>query len=68
MYNSDDLQQTNVNSVPVMARLALPGGAGLVWDTYVQSKINSNLASNGGVIHNENAIKVRTRLTVHASF
>nr|NIM51295.1 hypothetical protein [Gemmatimonadales bacterium] len=67
-YNSDDLQQTNVNSVPLFFRLRLPGGANLVWDTYLQKKIDDNLASNGGVIHDENAIKVRTRVTLQANF
>lgn len=67
-YNSDDLQQTNVNTVPIVARLRLPGGAGLTWDSYIQSKIDNNLASNGGIIHDENATKLRTRLTIQASF
>lgn len=67
-YNSDDLQQTNVSTIPVWVRVQLPGGARLVWDTYVQSKLNNALASNGGFIHAENATKVRTRLTVQANF
>ncbi len=67
-YNSDDLQQTNVNSVPLFFRLRLPGGANLVWDTYLQKKIDEDLASNGGVIHDENAIKLRTRVTLQANF
>jgi hypothetical protein len=67
-YNSDNLQQTNVNSVPVWLRLALPGGAGVVWDTYLQKKIDTNLPSPGGIVHGENATKLRTRVTLHASF
>lgn len=67
-YNSDDLQQTNVSTVPVWIRVQLPGGARLVWDTYFQSKLNEALASNGGFIHSENAGKVRTRLTIQANF
>lgn len=67
-FNSDDVQQTNVNTVPIWIRIQLPGGARLVWDTYFQSKVNVDLASNGGLIHPENATKVRTRLTIQANF
>jgi hypothetical protein len=67
-FNSDDLQQTNVRTVPVWVRLRLPGGVDLVWDTYVQSKINVALPSPGGLVHGENAKKVRTRLTLQAMF
>ncbi len=68
VYNSDNLQQTNVNSVPVWFRLLLPGKASVVWDTYFQSKIDTNLPSIGGIVHDENATKVRTRITLHANF
>ena len=68
VYNSDNLQQTNVNSVPIWFRLLLPGKASVVWDTYFQSKINTDLASSGGIVHDENATKVRTRITLHANF
>lgn len=67
-FNSDDLQQTNVNTVPFWVRLMLPEGAGVVWDTYVQRKVNVNLASSGGVVHPENATKVRTRLSLEVDF
>lgn len=67
-YNSDDLQQTNVNSIPIELQLRFPGGVKLVWDTYIQKKIDTDLASNGGVVHAENATKVRTRLSVLGSF
>ncbi len=67
-FNSDDIQQTNVNTVPIWVRLRLPGGADLIWDTYIQSKVDVNLASNGGIVHDENATKVRTRSTVQARF
>lgn len=68
VYNSDDLQQTNVNSIPVELQLRLPGGVKVVWDTYIQEKVDTDLASNGGVVHGENATKVRTRLSVLGSF
>lgn len=67
-YNSDDVQQTNVRTVPLWVRVQLPGGARLVWDTYVQSKIDVALPSNGGIVHPENARKVRTRLTLQLNF
>ncbi|MEN8374065.1 MAG: putative porin [Gemmatimonadota bacterium] len=67
-FNSDDLQQTNVNTVPIWVRAQLPGDARLVWDTYVQSKADEALASNGGIFHDENATKIRTRLTIQANF
>ena len=67
-YNSDDLQQTNVNSVPVWLRLRLPGEANLVWDTYFQKRINTSLYLAGGNLHDENALKVRTRLTISLGF
>lgn len=67
-YTSDDLQQTNVNSIPFWLRVALPGGAGLTWDTYLQRKINVRLASNGGIVHGENATKVRTRVSIQVNF
>jgi hypothetical protein len=68
VYNSDDLQQTNVNTVPVELQLRFAGGVRLVWDTYIQKKIDTDLASNGGVVHAENASKIRTRLSLLGSF
>lgn len=68
VYNSDDLQQTNVNTIPVELQLRVPGGARLVWDTYIQKKIDTGLPSNGGVVHAENAAKIRTRLSLLGSF
>ena len=67
-FNSDDVQQTNLNTVPIWVRLRLPGGADLIWDTYIQSKIDESLASNGGIVHDENATKIRTRITLQARF
>jgi hypothetical protein len=67
-YNSDDLQQTNVRSVPLEFQVLLPGRTRLVWDTYLQRKLNPALASNGGVVHPENALKVRSRISAVASF
>lgn len=66
-YNSDDLQQTNVDSVPVDVTVRLPSGARLVWDTYIQRRINVDIPS-AGAGHRENATKVRSRLTVSVSF
>ncbi len=67
-YNSDDLQQTNVRSVPVWVRVRLPGGASLIWDTYLQKKLDTGLPASGGVVHDENAPRVRTRVTLLAGF
>ncbi len=68
VYTSDDLQQTNVNSVPVELALRLPGGPRLVWDTYVQQKVDTDLASNGGGVHDESAPKVRSRMSLLLPF
>jgi hypothetical protein len=68
VYNSDDLQQTNVTSVPLEVVLALPGRTRLLWDTYVQKKISTALPSNGGLVHGQNALKVRTRLSLLVGF
>lgn len=68
VYNSDDLQQTNVNTVPVELTAQLPGGMRVVWDTYLQKKISTDLPSNGGITHPENALKVRTRLSALVGF
>jgi Putative porin len=67
VFNNDDLQQTNVNSVPVDILVRLPGGVRLGWDTYFQKRIDVNIPS-AGVGHRENALKVRSRLTVSAGF
>jgi hypothetical protein len=68
VYNSDDLQQTNVNTVVAEFQRSLASHARLVWDTYVQKKIDVALASNGGIVHPENAAKVRTRISVFVRF
>jgi hypothetical protein len=68
ILNSDDLQQTNVRTIPFDLQLVLPGAVRLTWDTYLQRKIDRELASNGGVVHAENALKVRTRLTASVAF
>jgi hypothetical protein len=67
-YNSDDYQQTNVNAVPLWLRIRMPGGATLIWDTYFQKRINTALYLSGGIKHDENALKVRTRLTLQIGF
>ena len=67
-FNSDDLQQTNVNSIPIWLRIRLPGQTNLVWDTYFQKRINTALFLAGGALHDENALKVRTRLTLSLGF
>ena len=67
-FNSDDIQQTNVNGIPIWVRLRLPGEANLVWDTYFQKRINTELFLAGGLLHPENALKVRTRLTISLGF
>jgi hypothetical protein len=67
-FNSDDIQQTNVTGVPIWVRLRLPGQANLVWDTYFQKRINTELYLAGGFRHSENALKVRTRLTISLGF
>lgn len=68
VYTSDDLQQTNVNSIPLEFAFRLPSGARIVSDTYVQKKIDVGLASNGGIVHGDNAPKIRTRLSIVAGF
>jgi hypothetical protein len=67
-FNSDDYQQTNVNSIPVFLRVRLPGRATLVWDTYFQKRINTAHYLSGGVRHDENALKIRSRLTLQLGF
>jgi hypothetical protein len=67
-YNSDDLQQTNVRTVPVELQVLLPGRTRLVWDTYLQRKLSTALPSNGGVVHPENALKLRSRISAIATF
>lgn len=68
VYNSDDLQQTNVNVVPVEFQVRLPGSARFVWDSYFQKKIDTTLPSNGGITHGENALKVRSRVSLVVTF
>jgi hypothetical protein len=67
-YNSDDYQQTNVRSVPVFLRVLLPGDVIIVWDTYFQKRINTAYYLSGGVLHDENALKIRSRITVQLGF
>jgi hypothetical protein len=67
-FNSDDLQQTNVRTVPLELQLALPGRVRLVWDSYLQRKLHTALPSNGGIVHPENALKVRSRISAIAAF
>ena len=40
----------------------------LVWDTYFQKRINTALFLAGGALHDENALKVRTRLILSLAF
>ncbi len=46
----------------------LPGEANLVWDTYFQKRLNTALFLARGALHPENALKVRTRLTISLGF
>ena len=66
--HSDDLQQTNVDSIPVWLRVRLPGEVLFVWDSYFQKRINTALHLAGGLRHDENRLKVRTRLTLQMGF
>lgn len=68
VYNNDDLQQTNVNVAVSEWQLRFPGRARLVWDTYFQKKNDVVLASNGGVLHPENALKIRSRVSFLVEF
>jgi hypothetical protein len=68
LVNSDDLQQTNVRTIPLDVQVLLPGNFRLTWDTYLQRKLDPALPSNGGVVHEENALKVRSRLTASVRF
>lgn len=67
-FNSDDYQQTNVNSIPVFFSVRLPGNTTLVWDTYFQKRINTALFLSGGIQHDENATKIRSRITIQLGF
>ena len=67
-FNSDDYQQTNVKSVPVWLRVLLPGKVVVVWDTYFQKRISTDYYLSGGVLHDENALKIRSRITVQLGF
>jgi hypothetical protein len=67
-YNSDDYQQTNVKSVPVFLKVLLPGDVVVVWDTYFQKRISTAYYLSGGVLHDENALKIRSRITVQLGF
>jgi hypothetical protein len=68
VYNGDDLQQTNVRSVPLELTVRLPGTARLVLDAYLQHKLDPALAGPGGATHPQNALKVRARTSLLASF
>lgn len=68
VYSADNLQQTNVRCVPVDLRVRLPGRALLVWDTYVQHKLDPAAPTNAGAISPSNAARVRSRLTVVLAF
>lgn len=67
-FSSDDYQQTNVRSIPVWLRVMLPGNAVIVWDTFFQKRISTNHYLSGGVLHDENALKVRSRITLQIGF
>lgn len=67
-FNSDDYQQTNVRSVPIWFRILLPGNVVMVWDTYFQKRINTAHFLSGGVQHDENALKIRSRITMQIGF
>ena len=67
-FNSDDLQQTNVRTVTLRADATMPGGGQLIWDTYIQRKLDLALPSPGGLTHAQNATKLRSRLSIALSF
>ena len=67
-YNSDDYQQTNVHSVPIFLRVLLTSDVVIVWDTYFQKRINTAHFLSGGIMHDENALKIRTRITLQIGF
>lgn len=68
VYNSDDLQQTNVRCVPVDLQLRLPGPMRLVWDTHFQKKLDPAAPTTSGIVSPENAMRIRTRITLIAAF
>lgn len=68
VYNSDELQQTNVRSVPLEALLTLPGGPRLLLDAFVQKKLDVALPGPGGIVSPENATKVRVRINFMVPF
>ena len=68
VYNSDELQQTNVRSLPLELPLRLPGGPRVVLDAFVQKKLDTALPGPGGIVSPENATKVRARLNLLVPF
>ena len=67
-FNSNDAQQTNIGSVPVSVSLRFPGDVDLTWDTYFQRRLDLDLPGPMGLNHMEDAIRIRTRLSLIAKF
>lgn len=64
VFTSDDLQSTNVNTLFIDIRLRFPLNIDLVWDTYLQQRINKGVPAYGNFVHGEDALRFRSRLTV----
>ena len=67
-FNSDDLRQTNTNSLMVDLRLRIAGGVIIRWDTYVHLRDDLTVPIQGGLVHDENTPRMRTRLTARFKF
>ncbi len=68
VYNNDEMQQTGIQSFPVEVSVALASKVKLVVDAYVSRREDTDLPISGGIVHDENAARVRANLRLLGSF
>lgn len=67
-YNNDEIQQTNINSVPVEFTYTICKEARVMLDVYIAKKEDTALPTFGGFVSDQNATRVRANLRFLANF
>jgi hypothetical protein len=68
VYNNDEIQQTNVNSIPVEFTYTIYKDVRATLDAYIAKKEDVALPTFGGFVSDQNAWRIRSNLRLAASF
>jgi hypothetical protein len=61
-YNNDEMQQTNINSIPVELNYTICKEVSVMLDAFIAWKEDADLPTFGGFVNSQNATRIRANL------